>query len=34
MIEDLISNLSKELDDSIKASRAARTYSKYNVDDL
>lgn len=34
MIEDLISNLSKELDDSIKASRAARTYSKYNNDDL
>lgn len=34
MIDNLISLLTVELDESIKASRAARTYSKYNNDDI
>lgn len=33
-IENLISFLTKELDESIKAARAAKTYSKYNNDDI
>lgn len=34
IIDNLISLLTSELDESIKASRAAKTYSKYNSDDI
>lgn len=34
IIDNLILLLTSELDESIKASRAAKTYSKYNSDDI